>query len=71
MFQRLGQRGERLAARRAAACRERIAATLDAAVPGTAAVEGEAVVLSGPGLTRRYDASADLRWRIAEACNEQ
>lgn len=71
MFERLGRLGKRLAERRADDRRERIAAGLGE-VPGIKAVTGgEAVVLSGRRLARRYDASPELRWRIVEVCDER
>jgi hypothetical protein len=71
MFERLNRHGKRLAEWRVHDRRERIAAGLSD-IPGvTTSVEGEAVMLSGRRLGRRYDGSAGLRWQIAEVCDER
>jgi hypothetical protein len=73
MFERLMKRGEALAARRAAARRNRLADAVRAAAPAGVAVdvEGEALVLSGRGLGRRLANDPAVRWLVAEARHEQ
>jgi len=71
MFERLRERGERQAGRRAAARREELAARLQAGAPRGVeiGVEGEDVVLSGRGLGRRLLIDPALRWLVAESRN--
>lgn len=72
MLERLERRAAGLVRERAAERRARVAARIEAAVPGvTVGVADEAVTIVGRGLGRRYDRSAALRWAIAEACDER
>ena len=73
MFGRLRARGSQLAARRAAARRERLAGRIGELAPSGVRVseEGERVVLAGRGLIRRFMLDARLRWLVAEAGDEQ
>lgn len=72
MLERLERRAAGLVRERAAERRARVAARIEASVPGvTVSVADEAVTIAGRGLGRRYDRSATLRWAIAEACNER
>lgn len=69
MLERLAARAAARAEARARDWQERLAERLGAAAPegSSVAVEGEAVVLSGPGLARRRLVEPELRWRIEEA----
>lgn len=69
MFEALEQRARLLAAARAQVRRERVAGRLGARVPAgvTVDVEGEAVVLSGRGLSGRMAREARLLWLVVEA----
>jgi len=73
MLDRLKARGAQLAAWRAAVRRERLAARVAALAPGGVRVteEGERVVLTGRGLTRRFVLDHRLRWLVAEASDER
>ena len=73
MFGRLTARGAQLAARRAAARRERLAGRIGGLAPNGVRVseEGERVVLAGRGLIRRFVLDARLRWLVAEAGDER
>ena len=65
MLEQLTARGVDQAEQRAARMREEIARSSSS--PGlTARVEGEAVVLEGRGIARRFAVEPSLRWRLME-----
>jgi hypothetical protein len=73
MFESLVARGAKLARRRAAARRERLAARLRERAPRGVEIgeEGERVTLAGRGLERRFAMDARLRWLVTEARDER
>lgn len=73
MFDMLAIRAERLAVRRAAARRARLAARLRERVPADVAIadEGERIVLAGRGLRRRAALEPGLRWAVREVLHER
>jgi hypothetical protein len=68
VFGKLVQRGRERAQARAAARRRELAARLAEAAPGGVEMEseGEAVVLRGRGIARRFATEAELRWLVTE-----
>jgi hypothetical protein len=73
MFEDLETRAAGIAARRAAARRERLAASLEETVArGVRVTEvSEGIVLSGRGLARRLALDPQFRWSMAEASDER
>ena len=72
MFERLEKRGRERAEARAELRRRELAAAAREAAPCLEVdIEGEAVVLSGRDLTRRFVEDAALRWLAWEARYER
>jgi len=71
MFARLLERGRERGQARGAARRMELAERLAAEAPAGVEVrsEGEAVVLRGRGLVRRFATESELRWLVTEARN--